>query len=50
MNKYQKAIIRLAKLEMKIDNISFYKAKKKAISIRKGISNMLVKRYGFKRK
>lgn len=49
MNKYQKYIIKLAKLEMKINKISFYKAKKKAINERKGIRNMLVKRYGFKR-
>lgn len=49
MNKYQQYIIRLAKLEMKIENISFYKAKKKAVNIRKGIGNMLVRRYGFKR-
>jgi len=49
MNKYRKSIIRLAKLEMKIENISFYKAKKKATNTRKGIGDMLVKRYGFKR-
>lgn len=49
MNKYQNYIIRLAKLEMQIDNISFYKAKKKAINTLNGIGDMLVKRYGFKR-
>lgn len=49
MNKYQNYIVRLAKLEMKIDNISFYKASKKARSMRKGIKEMLVKKYGFKR-
>lgn len=49
MNKYQRHIIRLAKLEMQIENISFYKAKKKAVNIRKDIGNMLIRRYGFKR-
>ncbi|GAA0083382.1 hypothetical protein [Clostridium sp. CTA-6] len=49
MNNYQRYIIRLAKLEMKINNISFYKAKKKATSIRKSIWNMLINKYGFKR-
>ena len=49
MNIYQKSIVKLAKLEMKIDNISFYKAKKKARSIRRSIREMLVKKYGFKR-
>lgn len=49
MNEYQNYITQLARLEMKIENISFYKAKKKATNTRKGIGDMLVKRYGFKR-
>ncbi|APQ71940.1 hypothetical protein RSJ9_2701 [Clostridium botulinum] len=48
MNNYQKYIVRLAKLEMKINNISFYKAKKKAMSVRKSIGDMLINKYGFK--
>lgn len=49
INNYQRYIVRLARLEKEIDGISFYKAKKKARNIRKGIKDMLVKRYGFKR-
>ena len=49
INNYQRYIIRLARLEKEIYGISFYKAKKKARSVRKGIKDMLVKRYGFKR-
>ena len=50
MNKHQKTITKLAKINMKIYNINFPKAKRKANIELLGIKNMLVDRYGFKRK
>lgn len=50
MNRIQKSIVRWSKLEMNMYGISFYKARKKAKSTRKAIGDMLVKKYGFKRK
>lgn len=49
MNRMQKSIVKWAKLEMYIHGISFYKARKKAKSIRKDFSTMFIKYYGFKR-
>ena len=50
MNKHQKTITKLAKINMKIYKINFPKAKRKANIELLGIKNMLVDRYGFKRK
>lgn len=50
MNKHQKMVSRLTRLNMKIYNMSFIKAKRKANLELLGIRNMLVNRYGFKRK
>ena len=49
MNKHQKIVTKLAKINMKIHNINFAKAKRKANKEILGIKNMLVDRYGFKR-
>lgn len=50
MNKHQRIVSRLTKINMKIYNISFIKAKRKASLELLGIRNMLINRYGFKRK
>lgn len=42
MNRMQKSIVKWAKLEMYIHGISFYKARKKAKSIRKDFSTMFL--------
>lgn len=50
MNSHQKMVTKLAKLNMKIYNINFQKARRKANKELLGIKNMLADRYGFKRK
>lgn len=50
MNKRDKFILKLTKLNMKIDKSSYYIAKKKAKIQLKGIREMLIKRYGFRAK
>lgn len=50
MNRSQKAINKDAKIFMKFYNISFYQARKKVRKDIASIGDMLVKRYGFKRK
>ncbi|WP_297439072.1 hypothetical protein [uncultured Clostridium sp.] len=50
MNKKQKQIIRVAKIQMRIEKLSFYKARKKVRKELRSIGDMLVKKYGFKRK
>lgn len=43
INRMQKSIVRWAKLEMNMYGISFYKARKKAKSKRKAMSDIFVK-------
>ena len=50
MNIHQKMVTKLAKLNMKMYNISFQKAKRRANKDLLGIRNMLVDRYGFRKK
>lgn len=50
MNSHQKMLTKLAKLNMKLYNISFLKARRKAKRELLGIRNMLADRYGFNRK
>lgn len=49
INIKQKSIVRWAKLEMEMHGISFYKARKMAKSKRKFMSDIIAKRYEFKR-
>lgn len=48
MNKHQKIVTKLAKLNMKIYNINFLKAKRQANRELLGIKEMLINRYDFK--
>lgn len=50
MNKHQKMVTKLAKINMKIYKINFLKARRKANRELLGIKDMLVDRYGFSRK
>lgn len=50
MNKHQKMVTKLAKINMKIYGINFLKAKRKANRELLGIKYMLINKYGFKRK
>lgn len=50
MNKHQKMVAKLAKINMQIYDISFPKAKRKANEELLDIEDMLVTKYGFKRK
>lgn len=50
MNKNQKRLVKYTKIEMKAHNINFYQGRKKARKEIRSIGDMLVKRYGFKRK
>ena len=49
MNKYQKKVTKLVKINMKIYNIDFLKAKKVNKELL-SIKTMLINKYGFKRK
>lgn len=48
MNRHQKIVTKLAKLNMKIYNINFLKAKRQANRELFGIKEMLINRYNFK--
>lgn len=48
MNRHQKIVTKLAKLNMKIYNINFLKAKRQANKELFGIKEMLINRYNFK--
>lgn len=50
MNNHQKMVTKLAKINMKIYNINYSKAKRKANEELSSIRDMLVNKYGFKRK
>lgn len=50
MNKHQKMVVKLAKINMKIHNINYSKARKMANNEILSIRNMLINKYGFKRK
>lgn len=50
MNKHQKMVTKLAKINMEMHKINFLKARRKANRELLEIKDMLVDRYGFSRK